>query len=222
MAFGKWIAAVSFSAANAMGQAVWFAGGGPGISTLSGDARSIISASSTAISQYKPENGPIAHLFAGRHVHEYLSVQGAWSWNRNAVALVSSRVEAGRETLYEQGRRSSQNNGAVDALLYFRNRASFARPFLSVGLGVMSFRSGDPELRVVKGSPVLPAAAFSAVKPGLRVAAGIDLMLGRSGWGFRYAFLETIQGNPVSPRLDPPGQRGLANFQNLFGIVKYF
>ena len=56
---------------------------------------------------------------------------------------------------------------------------------------------------------------------GLRAAAGIDLILGK-GWGIRYAFLETIQGNPISVRLDPPGKRGLANFQNLFGVVKYF
>ena len=47
-------------------------------------------------------------------------------------------------------------------------------------------------------------------------------MLGKSGWGVRYAFLETIQGNPISQRLDPVGKRRLANFQNLFGVVKYF
>lgn len=222
VAAGKWLVVVSLFTGSAGAQAVWLAGGGTGVSTLSGDARSVISASSSAISQYKPENGPLVHVFGGRHLREYLSVQGAWSWNRNALALLSSRVEAGRETLYEQGRSSSQHNGAVDALLYFRHRASFARPFLSVGLGVMSFHSADPDLRVTKGAPVAPGPRFSAVKPGLRVAAGIDLMMRSSGWGFRYAFLETIQGNPVSPRLDPPGQRGLANFQNIFGVVKYF
>lgn len=214
-----WLAASM--AGVAAGQSAWFAGGGTGISTLSGDARSVITASSTAISQYKPENGPIAHAFGGRHLRDWLAVQAAWSWNRNSVALVSSVVESGRETVYEQARRTSQNNAAADALLYFRNRRSFARPFLSVGFGVMSFRSNHPVLRVSKGDPVLPGPEFSAVKPGLRAAAGIDLMLGR-GWGFRYAFLETMQGNPVSQRMTPKGARGLANFQNLFGVVKYF
>lgn len=182
----------------------------------------MLTAASTAISQYKPENGPLVHAFGGRHLREYLSVQGAWSWNRNALALVSSKVEGGRETAYEQARMSVQHNAAADLLLYFRNRTSFARPFLSVGLGVMRFASTDPLLRVAKGSPILPGARFSATKPGLRAAAGIDLMFGQTGWGFRYAFLETIQGNPVSAQLDPPGQRGLANFQNIFGLVKYF
>jgi hypothetical protein len=41
-------------------------------------------------------------------------------------------------------------------------------------------------------------------------------------WAFRYTFSETIRGNPVSARLSPPGQRNLATFQNLFGIVKTF
>lgn len=212
---------VACAAAPAAGQGIWFAGGGSGISTLSGDARSVIAPSSTAISQYKPENGPITHLFAGRHLREYLSVQGAWSWNRNEVAMLGSRVEAGRETLYEQARRTSQHNGAVDVLLHFRNRSSFARPFLSAGMGIMAFRSEAKELRVARGDPEIPPPEFRAVKPGLRVAAGIDLMFG-GGWGVRYAFLETIQANPVSARLSPRGQRGMANFQNLFSVVKYF
>ena len=208
------------AAASCFAQA-WFAGGGPGLSTLSGDARSVITPSATAISQYKPENGALLHAFAGRHVRDYLSFQGAVSWNRNALALVSSRTESGRESTYELAYRSRQFSSAADAMLYFRPRSSFVRPYLSVGIGMMSFRASDPQLRISKGSPALPPATFSATKPGLRAAAGIDLMF-RNGWGFRYTFLETIQGNPVSAQLSPTGERGLANFQNLFGLVKYF
>jgi hypothetical protein len=198
----------------------WFAGGGVGVSTLSGDARSVLSPA-TSVSLYKPENGPLAHAFAGRHWRDYLSFQAAWSWNRNRLALASTRIEGGQETTYEQARESRQQNLAADAMLYFRGRRSFVRPYLSVGLGVMAFRSHSPVLRVSRGRPVLPPDAFDSVKPGFRAAAGIEL-LGRSGWGFRYAFLETISANPVGARLDPRGQRGLANFQNLFGLVKYF
>lgn len=202
--------------------ASWYAGAGPGISTLSGDARSVITPQSTAVSQYKPENGPLVHLFGGKHLREYVSVQGVYSWNRNALALVSTRTAAGVETTYEQARRSRQHNAAGDVLIYFRGRASPVRPFLSVGLGVMSFASDATGVRVSKGAPVLPPGRFTAVKPGLRVAAGMDWLPGNGTWGIRYAFLETIQGNPISSQLDPAGQRGLANFQNLFGVVKYF
>lgn len=209
------------TAGSAAAQAVWFAGGGTGIATLSADARSVITTTSSAISQYKPENGPMLHLFAGRHVRDYFSVQGAWSWNRNQLGLLSSRIDNGRETLYDQERRSSMHNGAVDAMLYFRGRSSFVRPFLMVGLGMMSFESGNPVLRQTRGAPVVPPAEFSATKLAFRSAAGIDLILKR-GWGIRYKFIETIQGNPISARLDPPGKRNLANFQNVFGVVKYF
>lgn len=218
--FGR-IAIFGLAASTAFGQARWFAGGGAGLSTLSGDARSVVTTGSTAISQYKPENGPLLHVFAGRHLRDYLSLQGAWSWNRNDLALLSTRFDGGVETTYEQARKSRQHNVGGDAMIYFRGRSSFVRPYLSIGLAVTSFRSDSPVLRVAKGAPTTPPDRFSAAKPGLRAAAGIELMH-RSGWGFRYAFLETIQGNPVSTQLAPKGQRGLANFQNLFGFVKYF
>jgi hypothetical protein len=36
----------------------------------------------------------------------------------------------------------------------------------------------------------------------------------------RYSFSESVSGNPISAQLSPPGQRNLANFQNLFGVVR--
>jgi hypothetical protein len=50
---------------------------------------------------------------------------------------------------------------------------------------------------------------------------GIDFAVGRT-WSVRYSFSETIGGNPISPQLAPPGERGMANFQNLFGLLAHF
>jgi len=73
----------------------------------------------------------------------------------------------------------------------------------------------------MRGSPNPPPAEFTSTAPALRVAVGIDLAI-HSGWAFPYSFSETIRPNPVSERLIPPGDRNLANFQNLFGFVKAF
>jgi hypothetical protein len=53
------------------------------------------------------------------------------------------------------------------------------------------------------------------------VAVGADWLL-KKGWMFRYTFSETIRQNVISKQLAPPGERNLANFQNLFGFVKQF
>jgi hypothetical protein len=58
-----------------------------------------------------------------------------------------------------------------------------------------------------------------ASRATLRVAVGLDLTVGR-GWSVRYSFSESVSGNPISAQLLPPGQRSLANFQNLFGVVR--
>ena len=121
-------------------QGQWYAGGMGGLSTLSADGRTVITRDSTAISLYKPENGAALSLFAGKHWREYLSVQGMYVWNRNALQFTETLVEGGRETTFEQKRTSSQNAGSVDGLLYFRPRASRFRPYVSGGLG--EFRGG--------------------------------------------------------------------------------
>ncbi|MBI3680200.1 MAG: outer membrane beta-barrel protein [Acidobacteria bacterium] len=203
---------------GAVASAQTFVGVTSGISTLSADAQTTVDIGVTATSTYKPENGALASGFAGRHITDYLSIQAGYGWNRNSLTLTSIRLP---QNSYLQSRNSSQHSGFGDALLYFRNRRSRVRPFLLVGIGVTHFTShvdGSPSFT---GSPALPPRSFSATEPGLRVAAGIDL-LSRSGWGFRYMFLETMQRNPISQQLSPPGARGLANFQNVFGFVKYF
>jgi hypothetical protein len=66
-----------------------------------------------------------------------------------------------------------------------------------------------------------PTGEIVSTRIGLRSHVGIDLRLSRRV-SFRYSFSEMISGNPISPSLMPPGQRGLMNFQNLFGFVGRF
>lgn len=183
-----------------------YVGGVFGISTLSADARSLSRPDGIAISLYKPENGPAVNLFAGVHLNDFLTLQGNFVWNRNRLTTTSAALTASGLVIDEQVRNSTQRSAIGDVLLYFRNRGDWARPYLSAGAGLIDFQSREP---------------FSSAAAGLRVAVGIDLRVQRY-WSFRYSFSETLRRNPVSARLSPPGERNLANFQNLFGIVRHF
>ncbi len=77
--------------AEAQSRPRMFAGVAAGIATLAADARSEITSSGADVSLYKPENGPALNIFVGSHVHEYLTVQGNYVWNRNDVTLTSVR-----------------------------------------------------------------------------------------------------------------------------------
>jgi hypothetical protein len=121
--------------------------------------------------------------------------------------------------VFEQERHSSQNAAIADLLVYFRPRRSRIRPYLSAGTGFVRLKStaaGPAQGTITPGPPLI-----DTVKLPIRVAVGVDLMW-RHGYGFRYSFSETMTANPFSATLDPPGSRRLANFQNLFGFVKYF
>src|SRR5262249_22060018 len=78
--------------ADAQSRPRMFAGVAAGIATLAADARSEIASSEADVSLYKPENGPALNIFAGSHVHEFLTVQGNYVWNRNDVTLTSVRA----------------------------------------------------------------------------------------------------------------------------------
>jgi len=130
-------------------------------------------------------------------------------------------LSGSREDLFEQRRRSMQHAFIGDVLIYFRSRQSWARPYLSGGGGGVRFQSAAQSVVALRGDPSLLPSEFSSTALALRVAVGIDLTF-RSSWAFRYSFSETIRTNPVSARLTPAGERNLANFQNLFGIVKLF
>lgn len=197
-----------------------FVGGLFGLSTLSADGRSVTTPSDLTLSLYKPENGLAFDLFAGVHVAEYFSVQANWMWNRNDVTLVSSFVTPQGGGFYEQRRHSHQHAVVLDGLIYFRRLDSAVRPYLGTGISLLHFSSDD----VVNSSAhglAPPTGKIASTRLGLRSHVGVDLRLSRRV-SFRYSFSETISGNPISASLTPPGRRGLANFQNLFGFVGRF
>src|SRR5215831_13982123 len=133
-------------------------------------------------------------------------------------SLAASSTGTGAK-FYEQACQSSQHAAFGNALLYFRPRSSWVRPFLSVGTGIVHLDT-EPRSTAV-GSGISAPGPFSATNAALHVAVGIDLKT-KSGWAFRYSFAETSGANPISSQLTPPGSRMLANFRNLFGVVKYF
>ena len=191
----------------------YFASALGGISTLSADAASRLTPSD-AVSLYKPENGAALNIAGGVLLNDWLGLQTNYLWNRNDLAI----TEVSGLATFEQDRHSSQHAFIADMLLFFRSRRSRIRPYLSVGSGLVLLRSSAAGPAV--GALALPPE-IDTVKLPLRVAVGIDLLF-RRGWGFRYSFSETMTGNPFSASLDPAGSRRLANFQNLFGFVKYF
>jgi opacity protein-like surface antigen len=195
-----------------------FVGTVAGVSTLSADARSEITTDGAEVSLYKPENGPALNVLVGTHAREYVTVQANYIWNHNDLALVSSRSADLGASFSEQPRTTSQHAIVGDLLVYFRERRSVVRPYLSVGVGAVRIETrADGPAR--SRNAVAPAGTVRTTRATLRVAVGLDLALGH-GWGVRYSFSESVSGNPISAQLSPPGQRNLANFQNLFGIVR--
>lgn len=195
----------------------FFVGGGPGVAVLSGGSGAVVGPAAASISNYEPKIGAQAHVFGGWNPWEYISLQGAWSFNRNALTFNSTAANG----FYRQERKSSQQNAGADLMLYFRERKSFVRPFLSAGVNYMWFKSTPTEVVAASG-PLLPPPMYSDRAFGFRVAAGTDLVH-RNGWGFRYAFMEHLQQrNVIGLRLTPRAPGQLMNFQHLFGIIKYF
>jgi hypothetical protein len=198
-----------------------FAGALGAISTLSADGRFIVNPANAEVSLYKPQNGPGLDLFFGRHLSDTFSLQADYLWNRNALTLVSLSSSPQAQSAYQETRSSSESGVLGDLLVYFRNRRSFLRPYLSVGAGFVHLSSAQQRLVSVTGTPALPPPQFASTVAALRVAVGMDVMVVH-GWAFRYSFSETASHNPISDELSPPGERGLKNFQNLFGFVKRF
>lgn len=201
-------------------QSRYLAGVTGGIATLSADARSEITATDSAASLYKPENGPTIQVVGGRQLTDYLSVQANYIWNTNAVSMTALHSANGNTSGYQQDRESTQHSAFGDLLIYFRNRASRIRPYLAIGIGVDRFSSTEKALEFASFPPPPPPAKFISTALSIRFPVGIDIAL-RHGWAARYSFTETIRENPISAHLSPPGQRRLAIFQNLFGVVKY-
>ena len=192
-----------------------------GISSLSGDSRSLLSSGSTAFSSYDPKNGGAVEALVGVQLSDYFAVQANYIWNSNELTLTSAQFVNGAQQGYRETRNSSQQSIIGALLVYFRKRDSRLRPYLSVGTGLVHFSSSQARVDQLIGSPILPPASFSSNMPALYVPVGMDVKL-RSGWVFRYTFSETISKNPIDDHLSPPGQHGLKNFQNLFGFIKRF
>lgn len=208
------------SIAEAQSRPRMFTGVAAGIATLAADAQSEITSGGVDVSLYKPENGPALNIFLGSHVHDYLTVQANYVWNRNDVILTSVHATNSGPSFYEAPRTSSQHAFVGDLLLYFRERRSAIRPYLSAGVGVVRFQTTTRGSDSVRNA-TLPPETSVATHALLRVAVGLDVSLG-GHWSARYSFSESLSGNPISAQLSPPGQRSLANFQNLFGVVRSF
>ncbi len=197
-----------------------YAGGLFGIAAISADARAVTMGETASASMYRPENGRALNIFAGAHLARYFSLQVNYVYNANDLTLFASTAAPGRGAFYEQPRESSQHAFVADALIYFRALGSVVRPYLGTGLAIVRFESPEPGPAIVHGITP-PAGRIQSTRIALRSHVGIDLELGRR-WSFRYSFSETIGGNPISARLMPAGERGLMNFQNLFGLLKHF
>ncbi len=220
---GIFIAAalICASVAASSAQAQFYAGALGGVSTLSGDTSAAINSSATNFSTYNPQNGPVVNGLLGRHFNDFFSAQGDYVWNRNSLSLTGAAVDSGLLADYEETRHSSQQSLFVSALVYFRKRSSWVRPYLSVGTGWVHLSSTEQKIILTQGSPALPPNEFSSNMLALHVPVGIDVRL-HDGWRLRYTFTETLSKNPISDELSPPGPHSFKNFQNLIGIVREF
>lgn len=97
----------------------------------------MFSPGSVVFSSYDPTNGAAVEVLVGRHFSDYLTIQADYIWNRNGLTLTSAALNNGMQRGYQETRRSSQQSVIGDVLIYFRNRDSRLRPYLSVGTGLV-------------------------------------------------------------------------------------
>jgi opacity protein-like surface antigen len=204
----------SFSFSNAQDR--YYAGALGGSSALSDSASSIVTPPARS-SSYTPAIGPAAELLFGIHWTNYVSSEIDYRWNENDVTLNALQVSPAAS--YQQRFSSHQNAVLGSLLLYFRDRGSWVRPYLSVGTGVVEVSAAPSGPS--SGAGLEPPAAFHSSAIPLDVAVGVDVRV-HSGWALRYSFAETTRSNPFGERLSPPSGLMLKNFLNLVGFVRYF
>ncbi len=177
-----------------------------GVFALSPDATIDIGSEAASSSSYASDLGAGFQVFAGRHLNNYLSLQGSYITSRNGLTI-DTVATSGAERLQTNFTDRLRLHAAIgEVLFYVRPRRRSIRPFLALGGGSIIARS----------------ERFSDDLPALHFSVGVDV-ISRNGWAFRYAFNETIaRGNPISRALNPAGSRNLISFQNVFGIVRHF
>ena len=215
-----WLLLLCLLPPTLMAQREAYVGALGGLATLSGDGRSVLTSTSVATSLYDPDTGGAASLFGGIHLFNYVSVQGNYIWNRNDVTLVSSFSDPTTLGFYQVPVSSTQYAFVGDVLVYFRERGSRIRPYLSQGGGLVHISSHANGTTLSRGNLSLPGVSTSTSLTS-RTAVGLDVRL-RPAWFLRYTFGENISRNPIGAQLSPPGQRLLKNFQNLWGIYRTF
>src|SRR5258708_15980783 len=204
-----------------LASAQFYGGGVGGVGILSGDGRWEITPQNAAFSVYKPENGASFSLLVGRHVTDYLSLQADYGWNGNNLTLSANSISPQGQTLYQEARNSSEQSVLGHFLLYFRNRRSWVRPYLSVGIGVVRFHSKEVGMSALTGTPALAPKEFSSVAAALPVAVGVDVTI-RRRWALRYSFPQTMTTNTISAVLSPPRQTNLTTYANLSAVLNTF
>ncbi len=172
-----------------------FVSGLGGVAAISNAAA--VQAQPPAAANYDTKLGPAFNVELGRHLSDWISVQGGYIWNRNR--FITTGVSG--NNFRQSEAKEAQHSLGFDLMGYFRPRTSVLRPYLSAGPAWVRMMNQN--------------------KPGLRVAVGIDVRMG-GGFSFRYSFSEMISGNPFAAALQPTGAGKLMNFQNLFGVMKTF
>lgn len=192
-----------------------------GIATLSGDGSAVIKSSSAATSLLDPSDGPAGEIFAGIHLFQYVSFQADYVWNRNNVVLVSTSGTPGMLSFLRQPAVITQDAFLGSVLVYFRQRASRIRPYLSEGVGVVLIHSRSSGGAIVEGSPVRPPDTSNHASVALRTSVGIDIQL-PGPWHVRYSFGQTINRNTLGRQVSPALHRVPENFQSLLGVYLQF
>ena len=201
-------------------ESVFFVGVIGGSVQLSGDPTTVATPTGFATSGYKPETGVAVNAFVGRHIREYVTLQANYTWNRNDVRFFAARGAATESLFFAQSHSTSHHTLIADVLVYFRERSSRIRPYLSGGFGLLRL-SADKQPGMIDGGLRPPPAMFTTIELASRVAVGVDVPIG-DGWSVRYSFSENLGPNPLSRQLEPQGTRGLMNFQNLVGVMRAF
>ena len=215
-----WLVSLCLLPGTLIAQRDVYVGALGGLATLSGDGRAVVTSTSASTSLYDPDTGAAASLFGGIHLFNYVSVQGNYIWNRNDLTLVSSLSDPAAFSFYQAPASCTQNAFVGDVLVYFRERGSRVRPYVSQGVGFVHIGVRPHGNTLYRGILSLPGASTSTSLMS-RTAVGMDVRL-RPGWFFRYTFGENISRNAISAQLSPSGQRLLKNFQNFWGIYKTF